>query len=432
MEDAGLRLEEFYVEDRFGECSLNIRGRAGANEDVIIDYSYNPEGNLHTTANAIGDIDVNLTIPELVKTTNELILKVKLRLKNRDGTKTGEAVNFSSWSLQDISQFLTIYYELGEVSDSTSRPSAKPHYNLIKINNTKQSPTEQPVRTPLYYFPPLIDHSKEQLIQNSILNNPALDAKSKEDLLRVFLNLKSQNYSGPTLDQALITIESLKNPEKPHNSILKYNPDDPIKDLKQSPNQSDRPLIFNKGYFSKESENFNKTVNIPSKSILGLKICEIENSNICKDFNVKVPIYFKVEKEPFDLWRLLRIIGSVAATLLAIFQLMEYLLKGTGVIGRFISKFRGNRREIYLAMINAYPQTPDLNNDAVDLWGYTNESGADINDGYSLRKQARRILDFVYDKVGEAEHIKKLIASKPGNPKCQKLTRHLPEAPGAD
>ena len=103
-------------------------------------------------------------------------------------------------------------------------------------------------------------------------------------------------------------------------------------------------------------------------------------------------------------------------------------ISGKGIVATIR---RNKRREIFSGMLDAFDQTTDLNAEAINVWGYTIANGVDINDTYSLRKQIGKILDYVYETIGEDNHIRNLIASRPNNEKFIKLARHLREAPEA-
>ena len=161
-----------------------------------------------------------------------------------------------------------------------------------------------------------------------------------------------------------------------------------------------------------KDKKFNQSLPIETESKIKFVICSIADgtSDKCdgntQRFAVVLDTNIKTEKIAFNPWLVLLAIGGGAAALLAIIQLLEYLLKGTGAIRNILNKFGdSNRRELYLAMLNAFGQTTDLNTEAINIWRYTNESGADINNTYSLRKQIGKILDYVYETIGEDKHL---------------------------
>lgn len=79
-----------------------------------------------------------------------------------------------------------------------------------------------------------------------------------------------------------------------------------------------------------------------------------------------------------------------------------------------------NRSKIFSAIIESYSGTSELIADSKNKWAYSARS-VDYNELWSLRKQAGKILDYVYSTDKEEDIIAKLKKSKKSNKKVQNL-----------
>ena len=87
---------------------------------------------------------------------------------------------------------------------------------------------------------------------------------------------------------------------------------------------------------------------------------------------------------------------------------------------KFSNVVKKNRSKVFSAIIDAYSSTSELIADSKNKWAYSAQS-VDYNELWSLKKQAGKILDYVYSKDKEDDIIKKLKSSKPANEKVKKL-----------